>query len=272
MTTYNVKSKIIKHYDQISPYYYSLWGKHLHHGNWVTGKETKEQAQIALTQHLAEAAHLKPGSKILDVGCGFGASSIYLADTYEAQTIGITISPVQVAMAQQAAQEAHVNSKFSLMDAEHMVFDENFDVIWSIESISHYRDKKAFFHKAVELLKPGGAIAMIDWFKKDDLSEKDYTKFIEPIEKGMLVQLHTMSDYSQLLYQEGLSINMTENLNVHCAKTWDIALDVIKNKMFWKLALKNGTEFVQFLKSFYAMKRGFASGNFVYGLIIVKKS
>lgn len=75
MTNYNNKKKIIEHYNFVSPYYYSLWGEHLHHGYWVTGKETKEKAQLALTEHLAKVADIKSGIKILDVGCGFGARS-----------------------------------------------------------------------------------------------------------------------------------------------------------------------------------------------------
>src|SRR3990167_8582938 len=110
MTSYNNKEKIIEHYNFVSPYYHSLWGKHLHHGYWVNGKETKEEAQLALTAHLAEMVEVKSGSKILDVGCGFGASSIYLAQKYNAQTIGITISPVQVNMAQEAANKAKIDS------------------------------------------------------------------------------------------------------------------------------------------------------------------
>jgi tocopherol O-methyltransferase len=271
MPTYNVKEKIVEHYDQVSPYYYSLWGKHLHHGYWVTGKETKEEAQTALIEHLIQVAQIKPGMKILDVGCGFGASSIYLAQKYEANTVGITISPVQVDMVKAAAQEARVNSRFLLMDAEKMTFTEQFDVVWSVESISHYKDNKAFFKKASEILRPGGTMAIMDWFKREDLSAKDYKKYIEPIEKGMLVKLHAMSDYVSILKTHGLELIASEDLNKNTAKTWDIALDVIKNKMFWKLALKNGREFVNFLRAFKAMKEGFKSGKFVYGLIVMRK-
>lgn len=271
MANYNNKEKIIEHYDLLSPYYYSLWGKHLHHGYWVTGKETKDEAQLALTEHLVKAANIKPNSKILDVGCGFGASSIYLSNKYNAQTTGITISPVQVSMAQEAAKAARANSSFLLMDAETMSFKEPFDVVWSIESISHYKNKEAFFKKAAELLKPNGTVAIIDWFKKEDLPANEYKKYVEPIEKGMLVKLQTMGDYISLLESHGLEVFKSEDISKNTAKTWDIALDVVKNKMFWKLALKNGAEFVSFLRSFSAMKKGFASGKFVYGLIVAKK-
>jgi len=75
MTRPNDKDKIRDHYDRASPCYYSLWGEHVHHGYWIRGNETKEQAQVQLIEHLAEAAELVPGSRILDVGCGFGGSS-----------------------------------------------------------------------------------------------------------------------------------------------------------------------------------------------------
>src|SRR6267142_1756579 len=93
MTRYNHKEKIRDHYDRVSPYYHSLWGEHLHHGYWIRGDETKEQAQVQLIEHLARAAGIAPGRRILDVGCGFGASSIYLARNYNAEATGIKISP-----------------------------------------------------------------------------------------------------------------------------------------------------------------------------------
>ena len=272
MTTYNDKEKIIEHYNFTSPYYHSLWGEHLHHGYWITGKETKEEAQLALTEHLAQIANIKSKSKILDVGCGFGASSIYLAKKYNAETIGITISPVQVNMAQEAANKAKIDSRFMLMDAEAMNFNELFDVVWSIESISHYKNKKNFFTKAIQLLQPNGTVAIIDWFKKENISAEENKKYILPIEKGMLVELNTMSDYISILESNGLEIIKSEDISNNTAKTWDISLEIIKDKMFWQLALQNGREFVNFLHSFRAMKNGFFSGNFVYGLIVARKS
>ena len=95
----NDKNKIVEHYDILSPYYRSLWGEHLHHGYWIRGDESKEKAQLQLIEHLAQLADIKRGADILDIGCGFGASSLYLAKHYNATVTGITISPVQVEMA-----------------------------------------------------------------------------------------------------------------------------------------------------------------------------
>ena len=264
----NDKHRIIEHYDIVSPYYRSLWGEHLHHGYWILGDESKEKAQLQLIEHLAQLANVKHGSDILDIGCGFGGSSLYLAKHYSASVTGITISSVQVEMAIQAAARKQLDAKFLLMDAETMNFQKQFDLLWSVESISHYQNCQGFFDSAAKLLKPGGSFAITDWFKKKDLTRAETRRFIDPIEKGMFVELQVMDDYEQFLISNGLQIMHRQDLNKNCARTWDLSLDIIKNRSFWMLAAKYGTHFVSYLKAFEAMRAGFASGNFVYGLFV----
>ncbi len=264
----NDKHKIIEHYDVVSPYYRSLWGEHLHHGYWIRGDESKETAQLQLIEHLAQLANVKPGSDVLDIGCGLGASSLYLARNYNAAVTGITISPVQVDMATKALANERLDAKFLLMDAEAMHFQKQFDLLWSVESISHYQRREEFFASAAKLLRPGGLFAITDWFKKENLTRAETRKFIDPIEKGMLVELQIMDDYEHFLTSHGLQIMHRDILNKHCAKTWDLCLDIINNKAFWELAAKYGAAFVSYLKAFQAMRAGFASGNFVYGLFV----
>ena len=267
----NDKERIRDHYNRVSPYYYSLWGEHLHHGYWIDGSETKEQAQVQHIEHHAQAARNVNGSRILDVGCGFGGSSIYLAKRFGAHATGITISPIQVEMANDAAAREKVSADFLLMDAEAMRFDEIFDVIWSVESISHYEDVPKFFASAVQFLKPGGTLALLDWFKKEILPPRVHKKALLPLEKGMLVELHTMDEYETWMRASGLNVQERETLNEHCAKTWELCLDIIRDKNLWLIAAQNGAEFVRFLRAFSAMRTAYASGQFVYGLLVATK-
>jgi cyclopropane fatty-acyl-phospholipid synthase-like methyltransferase len=264
----NAKQKIIKHYDVISPYYRSLWGEHIHHGYWIRGDESKEKAQLQLIEHLASLANVKPHSDVLDIGCGMGASSLHLAETYHANATGITISEVQLEIANKAAAADHLNVKFLLMDAEAMDFQSQFDLLWCVESISHFERREEFFASATRLLKPGGTLAIIDWFKKADLTPSQIRKFIDPIEKGMLAKLQTMDDYESLLASNNLKITHREVLNKNCAKTWDLCIDILRDKELWKIAMKHGAAFVSHLRAFQAMRAGYASGNFVYGLFV----
>jgi tocopherol O-methyltransferase len=267
----NDKRKIVEHYDLVSPYYRSLWGEHIHHGYWIRGDESKEVAQLQLTEHLAKLANVPQGSTVLDLGCGFGASSLYLARKYGARPTGITISPVQVEMARKAADAARVDAQFLLMDAEALNFPQPFDVLWSIESISHYNDRRSFFANAAKFLKPGGVFALTDWFKKSGLSVAQRRKFIESIERGMLVELETMDDYASYLHAGGLQVIHRQDLTRQCAKTWDLSLDMIRDKSVWVRAAKYGKDFLNYLKAFRALREGFRSGNFVYGLFVARK-
>src|SRR6266513_383393 len=239
----NEKHRIVEHYDIVSPYYRSLWGEHIHHGYWIRGDESKEKAQLQLIEHLARLANVKPGSDILDIGCGFGATSLYLAKQFNAAVTGITISPVQVEMAIGAAAGQNLDVTFLSMDAEAMSLHKKFDVLWSVESISHYQNREQFFASAAKLLKPGGSFAITDWFKKENLTRAETQKYIDPIEKGMLVELQNMHDYERFLSLNGLQIMHCEILNENCAKTWDLCLDIISDKAFWALAVKLGAEF-----------------------------
>jgi hypothetical protein len=69
----------------------------------------------------------------------------------------------------------------------------------------------------------------------------------------------------------GLQVIRREVLNQQVAKTWDICLEITRKKALWKLAAENGAEFVEFLRAFRAMRAGYASGNFVYGLLVAQK-
>jgi cyclopropane fatty-acyl-phospholipid synthase-like methyltransferase len=266
----NEKNRIVEHYDRVSPYYHSLWGEHIHHGYWIRGDESKEAAQLQLIEHLARLAGVQQGSEVLDIGCGFGGSSLFLARKYGAITTGITISPVQVEMASRAAAAAGAHSSFLLMDAEELRFEKQFDLLWSVESISHYQNIEKFFASAAKFLKPGGTFALTDWFKRENLSPNEYRKFIAPIDDGMMVELHTMDDYAAYLESSGLQIVSREVLTTQCAKTWDLGLDIVKDRAFWALAAQWGTEFLTFLRAFRAVRSAIASGAFVYGLFVAR--
>lgn len=123
----------------------------------------------------------------------------------------------------------------------------------------------------MRLLKPGGIFALTDWFKKASLSAAQTRKFIEPIERGMFVELEIMDDYESYLVASGLQIVHRRELTHQCAKTWDLCLDMIRNKSFWALASKQGEDFLTYLRAFRAMRAGFNSGHFVYGLFIARK-
>ena len=101
----SIKDSIRRHYDLITPFYLKIWGEHIHHGLWLKGNETKEDAQENLVRELIKIGQIPKRAKILDVGCGLGGSSMYLANHLGAEVVGITLSRVQADMASKKVTE-----------------------------------------------------------------------------------------------------------------------------------------------------------------------
>jgi len=87
----------------------------------------------------------------------------------------------------------------------------------------------------------------------------------------MLVALDVMEDYMALLRSNSFQIVHNEILNKNCSKSWDLGLDILKNRALWQIAAEYGVEFLDFLRAFRSMRAGYASGNFIYGLLVAKR-
>lgn len=269
--SFNVTSTIKEHYDVASPYYKDLWGPHLHHGYYETGKESKADAAEQLIKLIVERANFSRGARVLDVGCGIGGTSIWLSEHMGCEVTGITISPVQVQMATEAARQLKQKPTFLLQDANELNVTGEFDVIWAVEVISHLSSRAEFFKRASKLLAPGGIMCEAAWLKDEDLKPDKEKKYIRPIEEGMLVDLPTLSEYKNHLSNNNLRLRYYEDISRKVNQTWDVCLEIARKRATWQLAYRHGKEFVAFLKSFKAMKDGYKSGAFRYGLMISEK-
>lgn len=268
---YNVTTKIQEHYDLASPYYKDLWGPHLHHGYYETGKESKDEAAEQLISRLIQHANFPKGARVLDVGCGIGTTSVWLTQEMGCKVTGITISPIQVQMATDAARGLKQKPTFLLHDANDLRLTDSFDVIWAVEVISHLSKRAEFFKRAAKLLGKGGIVCEAAWLKDEDLGRGDEKKYIRPIEEGMLVDLPSLSEYKSHFDNNNLRLRYYEDISKQVAKTWDVCLDIAKDRALWRLAYEHSKEFVGFLRSFRAMRNGYKSGAFRYGLIISEK-
>ena len=90
---------VARHYDALDEAYRRAWGEHLHHGLWTTGRETRAEATRALLEHALAHAELPPRPRVVDVGCGYGASAAVLAREHRADVVGFTLSAAQAARA-----------------------------------------------------------------------------------------------------------------------------------------------------------------------------
>lgn len=302
-----LKDRIRHHYELASDYYFSLWGEHIHHGYFLEPNDTKERAQQRLIELMLERADLRNfnGKSVLDVGCGIGGTTRYLAKELGCWVTGITISGKQVEIARRETTKAnHTQSagattvlaeqefakflhgdsagavRFLELDAENMgdFFStppnrESFDLIWIAEAMSHLPNKTLFFESAFKLLGSGGKLVVADWFKAADLTCELEAQDIEPIEDGMLLpKLYTQSQYVEHAEVAGFKV-FAEPLDISdkVSKTWEISWSLIQSPSLWAFAFSQGRDGIAFLQAFRAMRRGYANGTFRYAVMVFRK-
>jgi len=111
------------------------------------------------------------GKKILDVGCGKGSLSFYLAQE-GADVIGIDLSSNFIEFCQEEAKKLGFSIEFREMNAQIPEFEENtFDIIVGSRVIHHLPDIKLFFKECKRLLKHKGFITFVEPLKKNPIVE-----------------------------------------------------------------------------------------------------
>ena len=128
-----------------------------------SGGEKPDVAVEQLIDAVAEPLALTPSSRIVDVGCGYGGTSRYLAGKYELDVTGLTISRAQYEYAQAAAGDRK-SPRFLLQNwEENELADNSLDGLVSIECLAHIVNKDVFFQQVHRVLKPGSRASITAW-------------------------------------------------------------------------------------------------------------
>jgi cyclopropane-fatty-acyl-phospholipid synthase len=139
-------------------YYYHTGGEWNVYSSlyWPHENATGTEAQEAKLDILARWMDLKPGMRILDVGCGWGGPLTYFCKKYGVTGAGITVSPKQRAAAEQRAARYGVDAKFHLTHWQDFYDERGFDAIYSDEVIVHFLNLGEFFAHCWKMLKMNG--------------------------------------------------------------------------------------------------------------------
>jgi cyclopropane-fatty-acyl-phospholipid synthase len=130
---------------------------------------TLEQAQLDKKAHIAKKLMLKPGMKVLDIGCGWGGMALYLNKHFGVEVLGVTLSQEQLAVANRRAQENNVadSVKFQLID--YRAVQGSFDRIVSVGMFEHVgRPNFGTFFQTVSRLLSDDGVALIHTIGRAD--------------------------------------------------------------------------------------------------------
>lgn len=228
---------VADHYNDLDPFYRELWGEHVHHGYWKTGKETQAEAVKELVELVAHTAEIQPDQKVCDVGCGYGGTARLLNEKWGAKVTGLTLSKAQYDYACQLA----TGPQFYLRDwLDNQLERNSFHTVLSIESSEHMIDKKKFFSECHRVLNPQGKLVICVWIAKDKAAKWEEKWLLEPIcREGRLPSMGTCEDYQSWMQEAGFCDIQVKDLSKQVRKTWALCglrvLDgLLKKKSFRK--------------------------------------
>ena len=125
-----------------------------------------EQAQLDKKAHIAAKLDLRAGQRVLDIGCGWGGTALYLNEKFDVEILGITLSEEQLKKAQERAEQAGVSDKvkFELIDYRDLAEREpgGFDRIVSIGMFEHVGTPnfRTFFRSCANLMTADGVMLL----------------------------------------------------------------------------------------------------------------
>ena len=155
-TIYSSKNNISHHYDIGNDLYSKMLGKHMQYTCAYFHKPnmTLDEAQYAKMDLIAKKLDLKPGMKVLDIGCGFGSMAHHLAKKYKVNVTGVTLSKEQIAYANK--NFSHNNVKIYYKDYRHV--EGKFDRVYSVGMFEHVgrSNYNEYYDKCYDLLKDDG--------------------------------------------------------------------------------------------------------------------
>ncbi|KAJ9179790.1 hypothetical protein P3X46_008112 [Hevea brasiliensis] len=286
-----LKKGIAELYDESSGIWEALWGDHMHHGFYDTDVKVSgslsdhRAAQIRMIEEALRFGSVPEDPKkwpknVVDVGCGIGGSSRYLAKKFGAHCQGISLSPFQVQRANSlaAAEGLADKASFQVADALDQPFpDGQFDLVWSMESGEHMPDKRKFVSELARVAAPGARIIIVTWCHRNlspseeslQTWEKAHLKKI--CDAYYLPEWCSAADYVEMLESLSLQDIKTADWSQNVASFWPA---VIRSALTWKgltSLVRSGLKTIRGALVMPLMIQGYQKGIIKFAIITCRK-
>ncbi|KAG7166035.1 Phosphoethanolamine N-methyltransferase 3-like 2 [Homarus americanus] len=187
---------------------------------WIFGHTWVSTGGEATTREFCGHLKLRPGQRVLDVGCGAGGSAFFMARHYGIHIHGVDLSTSMINLSIDRQENLNTDDKkriqFEICDIMKAEYASNtYDVIYSRDSILHIPNKDKLFPKLYRWLKPGGTLFTTDYFRGTGRLSQEFLSY----EKKSCSAFVTMETYGATLRAAGFKEVKEQDL---CDKFYDI--------------------------------------------------
>lgn len=214
--------------DQI---YRNIWGDNIHLGVPCDDKCPHPEAMEHTNEIMAQAVDIRSGSRVLDLGCGYGSTARYLAKNYGCSITATNISENELELAWDRTLEAGLDGliEYEYGDFHDLIYaDDSFHVVWSQEAFLHAADKSKVLSECRRVLVPGGTLAFTDILVRKGTPEEDRTRIYERVKSP---DMWDLDDYQQALEGLGLEVSRTEDWSEYVGRSYGWVRDqVLQNR------------------------------------------
>lgn len=224
--TRDLDAEAVRYHYDVSNDFYKAWldpGMVYSCAYFENGDETLAEAQLKKIDHILVKIGLKPGQRLLDIGCGWGALAIRAAQRYGARCVGITLSDNQARLAREHVERAGMAHLIEIRLEDYRDVGGQYDRITSVGMFEHVgvRQLPAYFARIRALLADDG-VAMNHGLTTTDIHSKAapygggefIQRYVFP--HGELAHLGTVL---RAMQEGGLEAIDVENLRRHYART-----------------------------------------------------
>ena len=184
------------------------------------------------------------GKKGLDIGCGLGGIDLLLIQHFDAHFVqGIDVEASLIERARSAAKRADLTAAldFKLVTPGPLPFrDDEFDFVFSKDSMVHIPDKRACYQEIRRVLKPGGLLVFSDWFGSADPPTEAMLEWLDVVD--LTFQLGTLGQAIDILSTLGFDSVTARDRNHWYGRYMGEELATLSGEQYIKLVGEIGDD------------------------------
>ncbi|KIM70574.1 hypothetical protein SCLCIDRAFT_1206702 [Scleroderma citrinum Foug A] len=207
------------YYDGATELYEYGWAKSFHFSRFYKGESLA--ASLARHEHyLSAKMGLRPGMRVLDVGCGVGGPAREIARFSDVHITGLNNNEFQVNRARRYTEKAGLSHQVTFVKGDFMKLSEQFgenafDAVYAIEATCHAPTWEGVYGEIFKVLKPGGVFGVYEWCMTDawDPSIPSHKELAHQVEFGNgIPEMRSLKRARQAIANVGFQLEHDEDL------------------------------------------------------------